>query len=460
MFVTLHYSETYRKIPTPSKWPIAILFTILCFGLQISVDALVSIHLERPFVPVILKSPVSSNGYSKRGLYCVRPLHHGGMIPSGRSRGICKMSTPSTMPHADLAVRLDQPLLSPTQYQSASNYMIRSALAILVSDVFKTACVAFLIAFLITFASKSTRRIKKSVQGVSSALNHVSRLAKGKFMRFTERFQRETKGIPMVFEGTGEEGWGVCTLSKVQPLARSQFTEYEFKLPNEEYFLQYALGQQVTLCCLDSADNVAKKNYFVYNPGKKKQKGHFSVIAKQYIPENSVEMKKRRARGEGDFEQVLATELDIGDEIAIQLGPRTLEYKGEYLPVTDMVYFVAADGIVPVMDQVKSVLPSGSSSVKGVSVIWTNKDEKDFDVALSTLEDEYFKYSTKLAVSCVLEDHYASLSQNEEIDEAVPNFNPGTMAVVSGPKSFSAEAVAVLMKKGFPENCICVLPCD
>jgi hypothetical protein len=125
-----------------------------------------------------------------------------------------------------------------------------------------------------------------------------------------------------------------------------------------------------------------------------------------------------------------------------------------------MVYFAAADGIVPVMDQVKSVLPSGASSVKGVSVIWTNKDEKDFDIALSTLEDEYFKYSTKLAVSCVLEDHYASLIENDEIDEAVPKFNPGTMAVVSGPKSFSMEAVAVLVKKGYPENCICVLPSD
>jgi hypothetical protein len=179
--------------------------------------------------------------------------------------------------------------------------MIRSAFAILVSDVFKTACVAFLIAFFITFASKSFRQMKKSVQVVLNTLNHISRLAKGKIMRFTDRFRTEAKGIPMVFEGTGEERWGVCTLSKVQPLGRSQFTEYEFKLPKEEYFLPLALGQQVTLYCLDSADNVAKRNYFVYSPGKNKPKGQFSVIAKKYIPENAIEMKKRRARGEGDF---------------------------------------------------------------------------------------------------------------------------------------------------------------
>ena len=83
--------------------------------------------------------------------------------------------------------------------------------------------------------------------------------------------------------------------------------------------------------------------------------------------------------------------MQVGDEIALQPGPRTLDYKGEYLPVTDMVYFASGDGIAPVMDQVKSVLPPGSSSVKGVSVIWANTDEKDFDIALKTLEDEYFK---------------------------------------------------------------------
>ena len=123
-----------------------------------------------------------------------------------------------------------------------------------------------------------------------------------------------------------------------------------------------------------------------------------------------------------------------------------------------MVYFAAGDGIVPVMDQVKSVLPPGSSSVKGVSVIWANSDENDFDIALSTLEDEYFKYSTKLAVSCVVEHSGEALKENEEVDEAVPDFNPGTMAVISGRKSFAVEAIAVLLNKGYPDNCICVLP--
>ena len=140
-------------------------------------------------------------------------------------------------------------------------------------------------------------------------------------------------------------------------------------------------------------------------------------------------------------------------------GKLTLNYRGEYLPVTEMVYFTYGLGIVPVIEQVKAVLPSGSSSVKGVSVIWTNKDEEDFDIAMSTLEDEYFKYSTKLAVSCVVDDKKGKkIAQNLEVDEALPPFKQGTMAVIAGSKRFGNDARSMLMGYGYPEECICVLP--
>lgn len=151
--------------------------------------------------------------------------------------------------------------------------------------------------------------------------------------------------------------------------------------------------------------------------------------------------------------------MEVGDEVALQPGPRTLSYKGEYLPVTDMVYIASGSGIAPVLDQVRAVLPSGSSSVQSVSVIWVNSNEEDFDVALSSLEDEYFKYSTKLAVSCVVKENDGEkLKQNEEVEDALPPFEPGTMAVIAGPKRFSSEARSMLMGSGYPEECICVLP--
>ena len=212
--------------------------------------------------------------------------------------------------HADLAVRLDQPVLSSTQFRSATNMFTKSILAVLVSDVFKTALVAFAIALFITAASKSTKQASKLFKPITSAIKHSFRLAKGKYTRFTDKFHTEAKGgVPMMFEGDPEDCWGVCTLSSVKPIERSQYIEYEFKLPKEENILQLALGQQLSLCCLDSADNVAKRNYYVYSP--KNTRGQFSIITTEYEPEDDVEMKKRRARGEGDFVSIFSIEKDL-----------------------------------------------------------------------------------------------------------------------------------------------------
>jgi ferredoxin-NADP reductase len=161
----------------------------------------------------------------------------------------------------------------------------------------------------------------------------------------------------------------------------------------------------------------------------------------------------------------LKEDLKEGDEIAVQLGPQTLHYRGQYLPVTDMVYMASGPGIVPIVEQVRAVLPSGKSSVKAVSVVWINHNAHDFDVALDALEKEYFKYSKKLLVSCLVEPKWNGkkseaprMDQNDEINEAVPNFNPGTMAVLSGPRRFADKAKIYLISRGYPEDCICVLP--
>ena len=148
----------------------------------------------------------------------------------------------------------------------------------------------------------------------------------------------------------------------------------------------------------------------------------------------------------------------MGDEVAVQPGPRKLAYKGQYLPVTEMVYIACGVGIVPVIEQVRAVLPSGSSSVENVSVVWINEDTKDFDVTSEQLEKEYFKYSTKLAVSCIVENlRKNGIEANEEIVAAIPDFRPGVMAVIAGPRQISDKARAYLIKVGYPEDCICQL---
>lgn len=158
---------------------------------------------------------------------------------------------------------------------------------------------------------------------------------------------------------------------------------------------------------------------------------------------------------------MLKQDLKVGDEVALKPGKNRLEYRGQYLPVTDMVYFACGTGIVPVMDQVRMVLPSSaSSSVESVTVVWVNESTRDFDVIAEQLEKEYNKHSSKLAVSCIVDDltkGQNTLSENSEIYEAVPDFIPGTMAVLSGPVPIMKQAVEYLEGRGYPLDCLCIL---
>ena len=95
-------------------------------------------------------------------------------------------------------------------------------------------------------------------------------------------FKRNEKesGIPMVFdtEDDGSVSWGVCTLASKKKIGRSKFMKYEFKLPKADNILNLALGQKVSLCCLDNEDKVAKKDYYLFSP--KSKKGSFSILAR------------------------------------------------------------------------------------------------------------------------------------------------------------------------------------
>ena len=156
--------------------------------------------------------------------------------------------------------------------------------------------------------------------------------------------------------------------------------------------------------------------------------------------------------------RVLKSDLKVGDEIAVKPGDRKLEYRGSHFPVTDMVYLASGVGIVPILEQVRAVLPNGQSSVKSVTVIWIDEDANNFDVISDHLEREYHKYTTKLAVSCVVDNmRVNTLADNKSIANAIPEFIPGTMAVLSGPRPMQRKAITYLTNRGYPEDCICML---
>ena len=110
--------------------------------------------------------------------------------------------------------------------------------------------------------------------------------------------KEKDSGIPMIFEKDtdGNPGWGVCSLLSKTQVGRSHYMKYDFQLPKADNILNLALGQKVTLCCLNNDDQVAKKDYYLFSP--KNTKGKFSILARMDGKEDD---GVKLVKGEGDF---------------------------------------------------------------------------------------------------------------------------------------------------------------
>jgi len=364
-----------------------------------------------------------------------------------------------------VSVSLDQPLL-PTNVlfttgasSSAAaaarkpihQVLLQSFEAISKSSIVKIAAATFCIALIFSLSL----RLMLGSSVATGRLNKMLKLIQGRMERFAESWKPTQETTPMPFEDENE-GWGVCTLRARKRLGRTQFMQFDFDLPKPEYTVPLDLGQKLSLCCLDDDGNVARGSFFPFSMQSAAKPGSFSILAPNVDSEESI---FRMGIENANFVRVIKNELKVGDEVALTPGAHRLSYKGQYLPVTDMVYVAYGTGIVPVLDQVRSVLPSGVSSVGSVTVVWINETTQDFDVTAELLEKEYFKYSEKLAVSCIvgnIED-VSDFGENDEINTAIPDFRQGTMAVLSGPNEIADKASLYLQERGYPEDTICTL---
>eukprot|EP00578_Thalassiosira_sp_NH16_P021444 CAMPEP_0181103914 /NCGR_PEP_ID=MMETSP1071-20121207/15138_1 /TAXON_ID=35127 /ORGANISM="Thalassiosira sp., Strain NH16" /LENGTH=454 /DNA_ID=CAMNT_0023187057 /DNA_START=462 /DNA_END=1826 /DNA_ORIENTATION=- len=388
----------------------------------------------------------------------------------------------SDLPHSavasNLAVSLDRPLLSPIEFASRTPAHHRgsvwsSFLAVLLSDVFKTALVAFLLALGASLVPRLLVGRAAAAAGTTTAsgaanddagttMDRLSALAsrllapvQNALTKKTGKREKEAYSAPMPFEGDG--GWGKCTLRSKH--AVGSFEVYDFALPESYYTVPLALGQTLEFCCLSRDDDICTGSLYPYCAAN----GNKAAAAAAGTVRVALPKDKEGDEGSSKFNEVLRTELRPGDEVAIKPGKSHLTYRGPSVPVTDVVYLAYGLGIVPVLDQVRATTPRGSSSVRVSSVVWFNDNGDDFDLAVDDLEKEYLKHPSKLAVSCIVvggddASKGGGLEGNAEAEEAVPYFDKGTMAVVAGPKRFAEKAKGYLMRKGYPENCICVLP--
>ena len=117
-----------------------------------------------------------------------------------------------------------------------------------------------------------------------SKLDTFWKTVKGRISRAKDSAKKNQKGVAMKFDAQANEGWGVCTLRSKKRLGKTSFVQYDFDLPKSDEYIHLDLGQQLTLCCLDSNQSVAKGNFYLYHGDQSNNLGSFTVLAPNRTP--------------------------------------------------------------------------------------------------------------------------------------------------------------------------------
>ena len=418
-----------------------------------------------------------------------------------------------------LNVALDQPLYTPIRRYFGENF-----LSLRISHLLNS-IVGVLPAFLQTFHNKSltVRLIKYAlicfIVFVCSKfilnkadLSTTSTTSTSSPITPTVSSVTPKEVVPMPFDPNVNEGWSICKLQSIVPFGvgstskttkvSSPYLRITMTLPQTNYILPLQLGQPIHICGLDRNGNAVQAEFYPFpdqqlsSSHSKPTSGYFSLL----VPNPAIDSTKTidtvtlhsEENSNNDLQQrkvvqLLQDYMNTGDtEIAIHPGVTSkLQYRGSHYPVTEIIYLaIGSTGIVPVLDQVRTVLQSSAKSqnsengsgVERVSVVWITSSIEEFDSLSNVLKQVYEKYPAQLAVSCGVEmSLQSSMTQeiaaeyffdnNVEINDSVPTFQPGMMAIISveGIPHTSTALVRQMAKtylqrlKGFPLDCMCVL---
>ena len=188
-----------------------------------------------------------------------------------------------------MAVSLDQPLLpvKPSPSITGATIAMKSIQSLLTSSVFKLAVVVLCLSFGLSLVART----------VFPKANTFLKLVQGRVSRMKDSVKKTKDGVPMTFQSDETLGWGVCSLRSKKRLGKSSFVQYDFDLPKSSEFIQLDLGQQLSLCCLDNKQNVAKGDFYLYHGHRENSMlGTFSILAPNKTPaDNAFEVGRDAA---------------------------------------------------------------------------------------------------------------------------------------------------------------------
>jgi hypothetical protein len=297
-----------------------------------------------------------------------------------------------------------------------------------------------------------------------------------------------TASTAMLFE---DEGWGQARLVAKEQVADSTLIKLSFALPRTTDYLPLAVGDKVRLCVVagsspplvredetdgdeidddDDADGtplVAK----VY-PFGDASSGQFSFLVEDpSLMEDNADDDEEAAASARLLVRTILDEFQTGDELAIQpaLPPdaagleRIAPWQISENNIHTIMYWANGSGISPALDHVRIILDDEyddnngkeNNGVQNAKLLWVNNAVGDFTYAENDLDEQYERHGDRLAIACVAED---APSAADDIAAALVPYTPGVLAVLSGPRSYTADAARFLMdSQGYPEAAICVL---
>lgn len=174
----------------------------------------------------------------------------------------------------------------------------KALIALLKSEIFRTTLVVFTLFFVASIIAKSINNSraegdtssKNLASSISAFFGSIKSFFSARVGKVRDRFKSEPveEGIPMPFDYSSDnDGWGVCSLRAKRRLGKSSFVQYEFDLPEPDYVLPLELGQQISLCCLDDDNNVAKGDFYPYSAESSPSLGTFSILAPNRTPKEN-----------------------------------------------------------------------------------------------------------------------------------------------------------------------------
>ena len=190
---------------------------------------------------------------------------------------------------------------------------------------------------------------------------------------------------------------------------------------------------------MDSENNVFKEPFFPVS--SLDAQGYFDIIGRRDRESNSSTDK---------FTRALDT-LALQDEIAFKIGRNKLNYIGNDDTITQISIVASSMGIVPVIQIIRGILSDPESSVEGVDLLWINEDKGDF-FCNREIEKLEYRYFERLVINRVLEtDLYGrDLSKVSEVMEQFSEYEPGRVAIISGPDYLISKARSLYYEMEYP----------